>query len=74
MKKLITALAITAFTAGTALAQASFETVDADGSGSVTLEEAAAAGLPWTEDQFKSADTDQDGALSAEEFAAATAG
>ncbi len=74
MKKLIAALAITAFTAGTALAQASFETVDANSDGGVTIEEAAAAGLSWTADQFKAADTDQDGALNADEFAAATAG
>ena len=74
MKKLIAALAITAFTAGTSFAQASFETVDADSNGGVTMEEASAAGLPWTEDQFKAADTNQDGALDAAEFAAAIAG
>jgi Ca2+-binding EF-hand superfamily protein len=74
MKKLIAALAITAFTASASYAQVSFETVDADGNGGVTMEEASAAGLPWTEDQFKAADTNQDGALDAAEFAAATAG
>ncbi len=72
MKKLILALAITGFTAGSSLAQASFESIDADQSGGVTLAEAGAAGLTWTEEQFAAADTDADGSLNADEFAAAT--
>ncbi len=72
MKKLILALAITGFATGTTFAQASFESIDADQSGGITLAEASAAGLPWTEDQFNAADRDADGSLNADEFAAAT--
>ena len=71
MKKLILALTVTTFATSAALAQASFESIDADANGGVTLAEANDAGLPWTEDQFKLADTDGDGSLNAEEFAAA---
>ena len=67
MKKVIAALAITAFAAGAAFAQVTFESVDADTSGTVTPEEAQAAGI--TEEQFAAADADGDGALNAEEFA-----
>ena len=72
MKKLILALAITGFTAGSSFAQASFESIDVDQSGGITLAEAGAAGLTWTEEQFAAADTDADGALNVDEFAAAT--
>ncbi|MEM9276991.1 MAG: EF-hand domain-containing protein [Pseudomonadota bacterium] len=71
MKKLILALTVSSFAVGAAYAQASFETIDADADGSVTLAEANNAGLPWTEDQFKLADRDGNGALNADEFAAA---
>ena len=72
MKKLILALAITGFTTGSSFAQASFESIDADQSGGVTLAEAGAAGLTWTEEQFAAADIDADGSLNVDEFAAAT--
>ncbi|MBO6813929.1 MAG: hypothetical protein JJ891_03635 [Rhizobiaceae bacterium] len=72
MKKLLLAVTVLGFASGSALAQASFESIDADQNGGVTLEEANAAGLPWTPEQFKSADSDQNGMLDAEEFAAAT--
>lgn len=72
MKKLILALALTGFATSASLAQATFETIDADQSGSITYAEATAAGMPWTEAQFAEADRDADGALNAEEFAAAT--
>ncbi len=69
--KSIIAAAITAsliFAASSANAQ-DFKTADTDADQQVTLEEANAAGLPWTEDQFLSLDTDANGTLSAEEFA-----
>lgn len=70
MKKALFVFAITSFTVGSAFAQATFEAVDADASNSITLEEANAAGLPWTAEEFAAADKDGDGALNAEEFAA----
>lgn len=72
MKKLILALAITGLTTASSFAQASFESIDADQSGGITLAEASAAGLTWTQEQFEAADTDADGALNVDEFAAAT--
>lgn len=72
MKKLLIAATVTAFAAGSAFSQTSFEALDTDSSGGVTLEEAAAAGLNWTEEQFAAADADGDGTLNPEEFAAAT--
>ncbi len=73
MKKFVLALSLIGFGALPALAQeADFATVDADGNGVVSMEEATTAGWTWTEDQFKAADTDGDGGLNEEEFAAAT--
>lgn len=73
MKKIVVALALCGLVAAPAFAQETdFATVDADGNGSVTMEEAAAAGWEWTEDQFTTADANGDGGLDAEEFAAAT--
>ncbi len=71
MKKLILALSLSTFAASAAFAQATFEEIDQDASGSVTLEEANTAGIPWTEEQFTLADKNGDGALDADEFAAA---
>lgn len=74
MKKLILALSLLGFGTFPALAQeADFSTVDSNGDGIVSMEEAGAAGWEWTEDQFNAADADGDGGLNAEEFAAATA-
>lgn len=67
MKKLLTASVVSVFAASVAYAQVAFETVDADASGGVTLEEAAAAGM--AEDVFTAADADGSGDLNAEEFA-----
>lgn len=67
MKKLLTAAAVTVFATSTAFAQVAFETVDADASGGVTLEESAAAGM--AEDVFTAADADGSGDLNMEEFA-----
>lgn len=67
MKKILTAAAATVFATSAAFAQVAFETVDADASGGVTLEEATAAGM--AEDVFTAADADGSGELSAEEFA-----
>jgi len=72
MKKLLLALTVLGFASGSAFAQASFETIDTDQSGGVTLEEANKAGLPWTQEQFAAADIDQNGSLNVDEFTAAT--
>ena len=72
MRKIILALSIIGIAASSALAQTSFEIIDVDQSGGITLAEATAAGLPWTQEQFNSADTDSDGTLNVDEFAAAT--
>lgn len=71
MKKLILALSLSTFAVSAALAQASFEAIDENADGAVTLVEANKAGLPWTEDQFNLADKNGDGALDVDEFAAA---
>ena len=71
MKKLILALSITSFSASAATAQASFEAVDANANGTVSMAEATDAGLPWSQDQFTLADKDGDGELNPDEFAAA---
>ena len=70
MKKLLTTVSILTFTAGVAWAQ-DFGAVDADANSMVSMEEATAAGLPWTEDEFKMADANGDGSLDADEFKAA---
>ena len=72
MKKVLTALGVAAFMTVPAIAaEMDFTKVDADASGTVTMEEATAAGWEWTAEQFAAADTDGNGTLSAEEFAAA---
>lgn len=55
------------------LAQSDLASVDLDGSGTVSFEEASAVMDGLTEDMFAAADTDQDGALSEEEYAALVA-
>jgi hypothetical protein len=72
MKKLILALTLSCFAIGNAFAQTSFESIDVDQSGGITLAEAGAAGLPWTKQQFEAADQNADGALDIDEYAAAT--
>ena len=71
MKKLFVLLSALGFS-GAALAQAtlpSFEEVDANADGQISMEEAAAIeGL-----DFATADVDQDGALNPEEYTAAQA-
>jgi len=54
-------------------AEFTFATVDADGSGLVSIEEVEAAGLDWTAEEFAAADTDGDEYLNQEEFEAAIA-
>ena len=71
MKKLILALAFSGFATAASFAQASFQSIDVDQSGGVTLAEAGAAGLLWTKEQFDAADKNADGALDIDEFAAA---
>ena len=55
------------------LAQSDLASVDLDGSGTVSFEEASTVMDGLTEDMFAAADTDQDGALSEEEYAALVA-
>ena len=75
MKKIVLALVVAGFASVAAqAAEMDFATVDADGDGVVTFEEATAAGWEWSEEQFDEADADGDGALNSEEFAAAAAG
>lgn len=71
MKKFVLALALGTFATSAALAETSFQTVDADADGGVTYAEAVNAGMPWSEDQFKSADQNADGVLDETEFKAA---
>jgi hypothetical protein len=74
MKRLVVALIFSGFVAAPALAaEMDFATVDADGDGSVTMEEASAAGWEWDVEQFEAADADGSGALEEEEFMAAVA-
>ncbi len=73
MKNVVLALGFAALLSGPALAQEmDFATVDADGNGQVTMEEAAAAGWEWSDEDFGAADADGNGTLSEEEFATAT--
>lgn len=75
MRMLIVALGLAGLVAAPAMAaEMDFAVVDSDGSGLVSVEEAAAAGWEWSEEQFAEADADGDGYLNAEEFAAAVAG
>lgn len=67
-KKILAALALAALS-GTAFA-ITFEEVDANQDGMISVEEGSAAG--WTEEQIQSADTNADGGLDTEEFKAAT--
>ncbi|QKV17226.1 calmodulin [Oricola thermophila] len=69
MKKLLVAVAALAAATGLAMA-AEFAEVDADASGTVSMDEAMAAMPELTEDAFAAADADGSGDLSPEEFAA----
>jgi len=71
MKKLILALTLSVLATAAVFAQASFASIDTDRNGGITMEEAKAAGLPWTEDQFAAADKDRNGMLDEAEFTAA---
>ncbi len=71
MKKLILAAAFGSFAISSALAETSFQTVDADANGGVSYVEAVNAGMPWSEEQFNSADQNADGVLDETEFKAA---
>jgi EF hand len=82
MKKLLLTVTVATFgIAGFALptlaqdaakGEMDYTKVDANADGSVTIEEATAAGWKWTADQFKAADTDASGGLSSDEFVAAS--
>ncbi|MDH3740602.1 MAG: hypothetical protein OER56_03300 [Hyphomicrobiales bacterium] len=66
MKKLIAALAISAFSF-TAAQAAELAEIDSDANGMISMEEAKAANI--TEEAFSGADADKDGSLNAEELA-----
>ena len=68
MRKLIAVLAVSAF-AFTAAHAAELKDIDADGNGSISMEEAKAAMPDLSEDAFKAADANGDGTLNAEELA-----
>lgn len=70
MKKLLALLAVAGFTTPVLAQMADFATVDADQSGTVTLEEVQAIMPDVTEEQLQAADADQSGDLSEEEFQA----
>jgi hypothetical protein len=73
MKKLILAMGLVGLVAGNAVAaEMDYAKVDANADGSVSMEEATAAGWERTEEQFKAADADASGGLSADEFKAAS--
>jgi EF hand len=79
MKKLILAAAVLAVSAPLAFAQEAakapdFAAVDADKSGTVSMEEAKAAITTLTDDAYKAADADGSGDLNADEFAKLAAG
>lgn len=74
MKKLlISSAAITLLAAAPALAAApDFNTVDKDGSGSVSFEELIVVMPDTSKEQFAAVDLDKSGELSMEEYTAAT--
>lgn len=76
MKKLALTAAALAASATFAFAQTApdFATVDADKSGTVSLEEAKAAIATLTDEAYKAADADSSGDLNADEFAKLAAG
>lgn len=74
MKKLLAAVLASAF-AAPAFAQAvTFESVDADQSGTISLAELQAVVPNVNEETFRAIDTDGSGELSPEEFAAISGG
>lgn len=71
MKTILATAAALSFTTALALAQTpDFAAVDADASGTITVEEAKAAMPELTDEAFAAADADGSGDLSAEEYAA----
>ena len=67
--QILTAAVLTCFSMSAALAETVVE--DADGDGSYSMEELAAAYPGLSEDRFVMIDLDENGLISAEEFAAA---
>jgi Ca2+-binding EF-hand superfamily protein len=69
MRLLVIALGAACLFVAPVLAQEiDFATVDADGSGLVSVEEIEAAGIELSEEEFAEADADADGYLNEEEF------
>ncbi|MBB3231053.1 hypothetical protein [Halomonas stenophila] len=69
LKTMLLAVALLFGAGAVADSHAKFSDLDADGNGTLSAEEAAAAGV-----DVETADTDGDGAISEEEFEAAKAG
>ncbi|MCT8999054.1 hypothetical protein [Chelativorans intermedius] len=74
MKHLLIVIAAAGFAAPAFAQAADFATVDADQSGTVSMEELQAAMPDVTEEAFTAADTDGSGDLSEDEFNAAFGG
>ncbi|MEM6463400.1 MAG: EF-hand domain-containing protein [Pseudomonadota bacterium] len=72
MKKLLLAIGLTAFPLAAYAASVDFSTADADGSGTVTMEEAMAAMPDVSADAVAAADSDGDGVLTVAEYEALT--
>jgi len=70
MRKTLLTLTIAAFSVPALLSAATFEEVDADADGSISMEEAMAAMPDVSTEDLLVLDADGDGALSADEFAA----
>jgi Ca2+-binding EF-hand superfamily protein len=74
MKRLVVALVLSGIVAASAYAaEMEFGTVDSNGDGMVTMDEATAAGWEWTDEQFSAVDADGNGTLDEEEFTTAVA-
>ncbi len=70
MRKTLLTLAVAAFAAPGILSAQTFEEVDTDANGSISMDEAMAAMPDADEATLQAADTDGDGSLSEEEFQA----
>lgn len=70
MRKTLLTLTVAAFAAPALLSAQTFEEVDTDADGSISMEEAMAAMPDAAAEDLQALDADGDGALSAEEFEA----
>jgi Ca2+-binding EF-hand superfamily protein len=70
MRKTVLSLALAAFAVPALVSAATFEEVDTDADGVISMEEAMAAMPDMDEAALQAADADGDGSLSVEEFEA----